>query len=224
MDFVEHVAKSIFAEHGITTPTGRVVTTSDELASLELTAPVAVKAQVPAGGRGKAGGVVLAAAADAPQIAGNLLHSQLGDHTVEAVLIEDQIDIAREYYASIVIDGSVGGPVLVFSTHGGVDIEEQGSDAVHHLPLTPGTRPTPSELGDFLVEAGCPDPVSSVGDVLRRMYDVYAATDAELVEINPLAVTSAGEVIAVDAKLSIDDSAADRRPELAALALSLIHI
>lgn len=217
MDFVEHVAKTIFAEHGIPVPQGQLITSAADAEALEVSGPVAVKAQVPAGGRGKAGGVVLVAGDQAAATTQSMIGSDLGDHRVDVVLVEDQVDIDQEYYASIVIDGATCGPLLVFSSRGGVDIEDQG-DAVHHLPLRLNQRPSPSQLGDFLVDAGCPEPVSPVGDVIRRMFDVFVATDAEMVEINPLVLTSNGDVIAVDAKLSIDDSAATRRPELAALA------
>lgn len=213
MDFVEHVAKEVMAGYGIPVPAGVVVDDADAM-DLPFDGPVAVKAQVPAGGRGKAGGVVLTD--DAEGAVRQLLGSTLGDHSVDRVLVEEQVDIATELYLSIVVDGSVGAPMLMFSPSGGVEVESGDGPSTLHLSVT--DRPAVEELAEFLADAGCPEPVAPIAEVARLLYDAFTGADAEMLEVNPLVVTGDGRVLAVDGKLSIDDSAADRQADLAARA------
>lgn len=213
MDFVEHVAKAQLRAHAISVPDGQVVDANNR--EIHITGPVAVKAQVPAGGRGKAGGVILTH--DAPAAVDQLLGSKLGEHTVAEVLIETRVNIATELYLSVATDGALGSPVLMFSPSGGVDVESS-ADEISQLQLKIDVQPGLDELVEFLSASGCPTPVEEVAGVANKLYTCYLATDAELVEINPLVITEEGEVVAVDGKLSVDDSARTRQPELAEIA------
>jgi len=221
MDFVEHVAKRLLSDHGIATPRGIVVGTNWPQTDLARAMavfegrPVAVKAQVPAGGRGKAGGVVLTA--DPLSAITRLTGAKLGDHVVDTLLIEEQVDIAHELYLALAVDGSTGGPRLMFSPTGGVDIESSDTPLTT-VGLSIGNPPSTDELAAALSGAGCPEPVDAVAQVARQLYDAFVAADAELLEINPLAITGSGRVVALDGKLSVDDSAAARQGDLAAMA------
>ena len=214
MDVVEHVAKGVLSSHGITTPQGQVISDPAALGAADLPSPCAVKAQVPAGGRGKAGGVRLVESASE---AADLLGSMLGTHKVDSVLVEELVDIAREYYLAMIVDSSSGTAQLLFSPNGGVEIESM-SDTVAAWSVSLTERPSPNATEDFLFGAGCPEPVAPVADVARRLWEAFRSSDAELLEINPLVVTGLGDVIALDAKLSVDDSAEGRQAELAAQA------
>ncbi len=174
--------------------------------------PVAVKAQVPAGGRGKAGGVVLTS--DPMSAIDQMAGTTLGAHTVDQILVEHQVDIAHELYLAIAVDGSTGGPLLMFSPDGGVDIEASDTPLTT-MALPIGSEPDVPELTAVLGEAGCPDPVTEVAQVAARLFAAFVDADAELLEINPLAITGGGAVVALDGKLTVDDSAAGRQEALA---------
>lgn len=222
MDFVEHIAKSHLQNHGISIPFGQVLNATSfsesDPSCITITGPVAVKAQVPAGGRGKAGGVVLTK--DAVGAVKQLLGTELGQHRVNEVLVEQQVDIATELYLAVTTDGSLGCPVLMFSAAGGIDVESE-SNRIYQLPLAIDCHPTREDLTDFLNHAACPNPVDVVADVANKLYAAYLDADAELLEINPLAITRRGDVVALDAKLVVDDSALDRQPVLTSLATQM---
>lgn len=222
MDFVEHVGKSLLARHGVATPAGVVIDAGWPMADIVRALgqfegrPVAVKAQVPAGGRGKAGGVVLTA--DPMSAVMTMSGSSLGQHVVEQILVEEQVAIAHELYLAIAVDGSSGGPLLMFSPDGGVEVESSAA------PLTTVALPVKQAanvahltetLTETLTTAGCPEPVSAVVDAAINLHEAFGAADAELLEINPLVITDAGQVVALDAKLTIDDSATGRQETLA---------
>ncbi len=218
MDFTEQVAKQLLSRHGINTPTGIAV--SADWPNLDLTRamavfagkPVAVKAQVPAGGRGKAGGVVLTA--DPMSAIARMAGTKLGDHTVKQILVEEQVNIAHELYMAVAVDGSTGGPLLMFSPEGGVDIESSDTPLAT-VAMAVDAEPDQSQLATALAQAGCPEPVDEVAATAARLFAAFTAADAELLEINPLAVTTDGAVVALDGKLTVDDSAAGRQEQLA---------
>jgi succinyl-CoA synthetase beta subunit len=224
MDLLEYQGKELFARHGLEVSSGRAVTSVDDAvaAAAGIGFPVVVKAQVLIGGRGKAGGVKLAADEDqVREHAGNILGMDIGGHTVRTLWIEHASDIAAEYYASVLLDRSAKRPLLMFSTEGGVDIEEVAERTPeklirHHVdPLAGLTREEAVEVASTAgVDA---DVVDGVADALVALYEVWLAEDATLAEINPLIVTPDRQVRALDAKVSLDGNALYRHPENQAL-------
>lgn len=222
MKIHEYQAKQILAKYGVPVPAGHVWTTPEEVErfAASLGKPVVVKAQVHVGGRGKAGGIKVAKdAPEAREIAGNMLGSKLKGLTVEKVLVEEALDIRREYYLGITIDRAAQQNVIMVSSVGGVDIEEvaeQSPDKIAKLDINPATG-----LHDFHIRQVCYSAdldqaaVSSTLKFLRALYEAYIAIDGTLAEINPLVLTADGSVIAADAKISIDDNALFRHPEFA---------
>ncbi|HRD77509.1 MAG TPA: acetate--CoA ligase family protein [Hyphomicrobiaceae bacterium] len=218
MNFTEHAGKEVLKAHGIPVPEGLLARTPDEArAAAARIGPCVVKAQVPTGKRGKAGGIKLAATPDAAaEAARNILAMSIADHPVEAVLIDPQVDIAREMYAAVLNDPDSKSPLLLFSPEGGMDIEELADahpDALLRFPVDIRHGPD-QELLAAAVRRYDPPAVHQITEILLALYRAYAATDAELVEINPLAITRAGKFVALDCKLAIDDSAIPRRHEL----------
>jgi succinyl-CoA synthetase beta subunit len=220
MNFEEHAAKPLLAARGIAIPRGELAHTADEAAAVAgRIGAVVVKAQVPAGKRGKAGGIKLAATPEeARRHAAAILGMDIGGHRVENVLVEEQVPIERELYAAVLNDSSSKGPLVMFSTAGGMDIEEVAAITPEKL------RRLPVDIRHGLSSAGAVGLVQAVGlgeaegkvaDVLVRLYKAYAAHDAELLEINPLVVTRDGRVIALDCKLVMDDCAIVRQREVA---------
>jgi succinyl-CoA synthetase beta subunit len=220
MNFEEHAAKPLLAARGISVPAGELARTPDEAAAIAAHLGAAViKAQVPAGKRGKAGGIKRAASpAEARVHAGTLLGMEIGGHRVDKVLVEEQVPVARELYAAVVNDASSKGPLVLFSTEGGMDIEEIAQAAPGKLRRRPvdirrGFRH--AEAGALVqgLELGAAE--GKVADVLARLYEAYAALDAELLEINPLVLAPDGRVVALDCKLVMDDSGIARHAEVA---------
>ena len=224
----EYQAKEVLASAGVAVPRGRVARTADEAADAaeEMGGRVVVKAQVHAGGRGKAGGVKLVAtASEARDAAAAMLGSTLVTHQtgpagvpVDAVLVEEAIDVAREIYAAIVIDGSEGGAVVMASAAGGMDIEEVAEatpEKIVRAAVDPvlGFMPYQGRALAHGMEAG-PKLVRPIAGMLERLYSVFTDNDCSLVEVNPLVVTADGAVLAADAKVEIDDDALFRRPSL----------
>jgi succinyl-CoA synthetase beta subunit len=220
MDLLEYQGKQLFARHGLRVSSGKPVTTVEDAvaAAAEVGYPVVVKAQVLIGGRGKAGGVKLAAdEAETREHAGNILGMDIKGHLVSTVWIEHASDIASEYYASVLLDRSAKKPLVMFSVEGGVDIEEVAEKTPeklirHHVdPLTGLTR---AEALRVASEGGAdPDVVEGVADALIALYEVWLQEDATLAEINPLIVTPEREVKALDSKVSLDGNALYRHPE-----------
>ena len=227
MDLLEYQGKQLFARHGLRVSDGKAVTTVQDAvaAANEIGYPVVVKAQVLIGGRGKAGGVKLAAdEAEAREHATNILGMDIHGHTVRTLWIEHASDIATEYYASVLLDRSAKQPLVMFSVEGGVDIEEVAEKTPeklirHHVDALDGlSREEAVQIAtDGKADA---DVVEGVADALVALYEVWLDEDATLAEINPLIVTpgTAGgaggrEVKALDSKVSLDDNALYRHPE-----------
>jgi succinyl-CoA synthetase beta subunit len=220
MDLLEYQGKQLFARHGLAVSPGRVVTTVAEAvaAAAEVGYPVVVKAQVLIGGRGKAGGVKLADDEGAVrEHAGAILGMDIGGHTVRRLWVEHASDIAAEYYASVLLDRSAKQPLVMFSTEGGVDIEEVAERTPerlvrHHVDALAGL--SREEALRVARDGGADvDVVEGVADALVALYEVWSAEDATLAEVNPLIVTPAREVRALDAKVSLDGNALYRHPE-----------
>ena len=217
----ESVGKRILAAAGVRVPASVVAATPDEAAEAAAAVglPVMVKAQVPAGGRGKAGGVVSAATPEAARAgAERLLGSTLVGFTVERVLVEPRVDHDAEYYAAVLDDPLQRAPVLLCCSVGGVDIEEAERShpgSVQRLIADIGGDVDPADLRGLAARAGIPaTQVAAVADVLGGLWGCYCSTEAELVEVNPLVVDPAGTAWALDAKVALDDSALDRHAEL----------
>ena len=225
MNIHEFQAKELLRAEGIPIPPGEVATTADQAEAIakRIGGMVVVKAQVHTGGRGKAGGVKLAkTSAEAREIAGRILGMKINGLTVHQVLVTAAADIASEAYVGIILDRASKRPVFMVSPAGGIDIEEVAAktpEKILKLPVDTryGLQPyQASELGFFLF----PDDVKKVraaSRIMMSLYDAFMKHDASLAEINPLVVTPSGEVLALDAKFSVDDNALDRHPELVKL-------
>src|ERR687883_2103501 len=224
MDLLEYQGKQLFARHGVPVSPGAPATTVEEAvaAADEIGYPVVVKAQVLIGGRGKAGGIKLAGDRDeAREHASNILGMDIRGHTVHELWIEKASDIASEHYASIVFDRSAKRPLVMVSTQGGMDIEEvaeRDPDAIARLHVDPLLGFQDFHARRLAFESGVDaDVVRPIGALLNRLYDAFTAEEAMLVEVNPLIVTSEREVMALDAKVTLDDNSLFRHPDNAAL-------
>ena len=225
MNIHEYQAKEILRAEGVPIPPGEVATTAEQVEQIakRIGGMVVVKAQVHTGGRGKAGGVKLAKTpAEAKEIASKILGMKINGLTVYQVLVTSAADIASEAYVGIILDRATKKPVFMVSPAGGIDIEEVAAktpEKILKLPIDTryGLQPyQASELGFFLF----PDDVKKVraaAKIMGQLYQAFMKSDASLAEINPLVVTPAGEVLALDAKISIDDNALDRHADLAGL-------
>jgi succinyl-CoA synthetase beta subunit len=220
MDLLEYQGKQLFARHGLKVSSGRAVTGVEDAvaAADEVGYPVVIKAQVLIGGRGKAGGVKLAAdAAEAREHAERILGMDIRGHVVRTLWVEHASDIASEYYASVLLDRSAKLPLVMFSVEGGVDIEEVAERTPeklirHHVdPLAGLSREQAVEIARS--GGADADVVEGVADALVALYEVWLQEDATLAEINPLIVTPEREVRALDAKVSLDGNALFRHPE-----------
>ena len=219
MTFEEHAAKPLLRAAGIDTPKGRLAVTAAEAASAAREiGPCVIKAQVPTGKRGKAGGIKLAATPDEAKLAAAaILGMSIGEHRVAKVLLEEQVQIAHEMYAAVLNDPASQGPLLLFSAQGGMDIEEiaeQHPDALVRLPVDIRNGLDIKALERALTQPLPCDRAALVA-LLGRLYAAYAANDAELMEVNPLVLTADGRLIALDCKYAMDDSAIARHAELA---------
>jgi succinyl-CoA synthetase beta subunit len=227
----EYQAKELLAKYGVPVPNGRVATTPAEAReiALELGGPIVVKAQIHAGGRGKGGGIKLAATPDeaeaaAKQIIGmTLVTHQTGPEgqLVRSVLVEDQTPVERELYLAALIDSSTGFPVLMGSSAGGMEIEEVAAtnpEAIHRVAIDPAAGFQPYEGRSLAFALGL------TGDLLRPavalmsdLYRLFIEKDCSLAEINPLVVTKDNRILALDAKFNFDDNAAFRHADILAL-------
>ena len=221
MDLFEHQAKELFARHGVAVPRGRVAWSPEEAEAVaaELGGTVVVKAQVQVGGRGKAGGIQLAAnPAEARARAERIIGMDIKGHVVRRVLVEEASDIAAEHYVSILHDRAGKGLLAMASTQGGVDIEEVAAstpEAIVRVPINPLVGLRRYHVDQLLYGAGfAPATHRGTAEILDRLYRVLLAADCTLVEVNPLVLTTDGEVKALDAKVTLDDSALFRHPEL----------
>ena len=224
MNIHEYQAKEIFRGHGIPIPPGDVATTperAEELAQ-QYGTTVVVKAQVHTGGRGKAGGVKLAKTPkEAREVASKILGMKIKDLTVEKVLVTPAADIATEAYVGIIVDRASKRAVFMVSPAGGIDIEEVAAtdpEKIMRLPVDArfGLQAYEAmQMGFFLYKDV--KQARAASQIMRQLYDAFVASGASLAEINPLVTTPDGKVVALDAKMVIDDNELDRRPELAAL-------
>jgi succinyl-CoA synthetase beta subunit len=224
MDLLEYQGKQLFARHGIPVPTGRHARTVEEAveAAKEIGFPVVVKAQVQIGGRGKAGGIKLAADADEARAhADAILGMDLRGFTVHEVWVEGASEIEAELYASVIFDRSAKRPLLMLSTRGGMDIEavaEEDPEAIATLHVDPLLGYQDFHGRRLAYAAKVPgDLVRPVGAFLHRLYGAFVSEEATLVEVNPLIVTPDRDVRALDAKVTLDDSALFRHPDNAQL-------
>jgi succinyl-CoA synthetase beta subunit len=223
LDLYEYQGKELFRRYGISVSEGRLATSPAEArtAAQELGLPVVVKAQVLTGGRGKAGGIKLAeTAADAEARTHEILGMDIRGHLVTKVWIERASDIAREYYLSLTFDRSARKPLFMFTTQGGVDIEEVAAtspDALVRLHVDPLAGCHPWQGRRLVYEGGVADPGEQrqIAAIVERLYEVFVACEAMLCEINPLIVTPDGEVRALDSKFTVDDNALFRHPDIA---------
>ena len=224
MDLLEYQGKQLLERHGVTVPSGRVAKTVDEAveAADAIGYPCAIKAQVQIGGRGKLGGIKVAADRDeAREHAGAILGMDIRGLRVHEVWVEQASEIASEYYASIVFDRSAQAPLIMLSTKGGMDIEQvadEDPDAIATLHVDPLLGFQDFHGRRLAFEAGVDaDVVRPIGGMLAKLYDAFLGEEAMLVEVNPLIVTPDRELRALDAKVTLDDSALFRHPENAAL-------
>jgi len=218
----EYQAKDVFADAGVPTPPSALATTVDEVVehAEEIGYPVAVKAQVHVGGRGKAGGIKLVEnAEEAREAADAILGMDLKGYNVDKVLVEGAVDFKNELYVGITMDRGAGKPVAMVSTQGGVNIEEvaaENPEAIAREHIDPAFGMHPYQARKAVYDAGVPKAVArDVASVLTTLYDLWADTDASDAEINPLMITEDDEVIAADAVLNVDDDALFRHPDLA---------
>jgi succinyl-CoA synthetase beta subunit len=229
MKIHEYQAKSILARHGVPVPRGETLSNASEAAAIARqlgTKVVVVKAQIHAGGRGKGGGVKLAKSPeDAEKLAKAMLGMTLVTHqtgpegrVVGRVLIEEGLQMQRELYLSIVLDRASGKPVIMASAAGGMDIEEVAAstpEKIAKVYIEPGVGIVPFEARQLGFAIGLDGAqVNKLVKVVTSLYDAYVATDASLLEINPLVVTAAGDLLALDAKMTFDDNALYRHPEI----------
>jgi succinyl-CoA synthetase beta subunit len=224
MDLLEYQGKQLFAKHGVPVPEGRPADNVDDAAAAAdaLGYPVVVKAQVLIGGRGKAGGIKLANNSDeAREHAEAILGMDIRGHTVHEVWVEKASDIAEEYYAAILLDRSAKQPMAMLSRMGGMDVEaiaEKDPNAIVKVHIDPLVGFQGFHGRRLAFEAGiAEDVVRPVGAMLAKLYETWVAEDASLVEVNPLLVTGDREVIALDAKVTIDGNALHRHPDTAEL-------
>ena len=223
MDLYEYQGKELFRRFGIPVSDGRLATSPEEArtAAQELGGPVVVKAQVLTGGRGKAGGVKLAEnAADAEQKARDILGLDIRGHVVRKLWIEQASEIAKEYYLSVTFDRGAKKPLFMLTTEGGIEIEqvaEEHPEALARLHIDPLEGFQPYQ-GRRLIYGARIDDASEQKQILaivEKLYRCFVECDAMLCEINPLIVTPAGEVRALDSKFTVDDSALFRHPDIA---------
>ena len=221
MNFEEHAAKAlVLAPAGIPTPRGILCVSAEEAAAAAAQiGPCVVKAQVPTGKRGKAGGIKLAGTpAEAGQVAAQILGMQIGDYKVERVLIEEQARIAREFYAAVLFDTAERKPLILFSTEGGMDIEdvaEKNPDAIRRLLVDINSAPRARDIQAMLKGLDLGDAGQQIAQIIDQMYAAFRSRDAELLEINPLALLGDGRVVALDCKFVLDDAATYRQTDLA---------
>ncbi len=221
MKLQEFRSREILAGHGVPTLQGEVATTPEQArqAATRIGRPVVVKAQVLAGGRGKAGGVKLAATPEEAEArAADILGLVIGGSVVHALFIVPAVDIAHEYYLAVVLDRAAKAVVVIASAEGGVEIEEvahANPEAVLRHPLDPLAGLRPADIEAVTAFLAIPEVHRSAFHALMEgLVAAFFGTDAELAEINPMAVTGDGRLLALDAKMVVDDSALPRHPDV----------
>ena len=224
MDLYEYQGKELLRQYGIETLEGIVAASPEEAraAAEKLGGPVAVKAQVLTGGRGKAGGIkVVEEPEDVEEAARQILGMEIRGHKVRRVLVEAGAEIESEMYLSIMVDRAAKKSLILFSTEGGVDIEEvaeRSPDAIVRIYIDPLLGLLPYEVRELTFTAGLEgDIAKGVGKTLNNLYEAFVGGDASLVEINPLVSTKDGRVLALDAKVTVDNSSLFRHEDIAEL-------
>jgi succinyl-CoA synthetase beta subunit len=224
LDLYEYQGKELLRKYDLETLPGIVAETPEEArqAAQELGGTVAVKAQVLTGGRGKAGGIkVVRSPEEAESAAGQILGMDIRGHTVRRVLIEGGADIEREMYLSVTVDRGAKKPLILFSTEGGVDIEEVAEtnpEAIVRLHVDPLLGLLPYQVREVVFSAGLEgDAARGVGRTLTNLFRAFEESDASLVEINPLVITADGRVLTLDAKVTVDNSSLYRHKDIAEL-------
>ena len=224
MDLYEYQGKELLRNYGLETLPGIVAGTPEEAARAAdtLGGTVAIKAQVLTGGRGKAGGIrVVSNPREAGEAAEQILGMDIRGHTVRRVYVEGGAEIDREFYLSITVDRTAKRPLILFSTEGGVEIEEVAEtnpDAIVRLRIDPLVGLLPYQVREVTFAAGLEgDAAKGVGRTLTSLYEAFQDLDASLVEINPLVVTNEGRVLTLDAKVTIDNSSLYRHGDIADL-------
>jgi succinyl-CoA synthetase beta subunit len=223
MDLYEYQGKELFSHYGIPVSEGRLATTPDEAraAAAELGGQVVVKAQVLTGGRGKAGGIKLAEGPDdAEEKARAILGLDIRGHVVRKLWIERASEIAKEYYLSVTFDRGAKKALFMFTTRGGVDIEEVAAtspEALARLHVDPLEGYQPYQARRLIYAAGVDDPdeQKQILAIVGKLYGAFVGSDAMLCEINPLIVTPDGKVRALDSKFTVDDNALFKHPHIA---------
>jgi succinyl-CoA synthetase beta subunit len=221
VDLFEYQGKQLFADHGVPIQQGKVATTPEEARAVaaELIAAgkpgVVIKAQVKVGGRGKAGGVKLASDPDEAQAkAERILGMDIKGHIVRSVLVAEDIDIAQEYYLSFLLDRADRTFLSMCSVEGGVEIEEVARtkpEALARIPVSPLTGVDAAKAAEIIAAGRLPEEArAGAAELAERLWDTFTGEDATLVEVNPLVLTGDGRVIALDAKVTLDDNAAFR--------------
>ena len=220
MNFDEHAAKSlVLAPAGIPVPRGQICRTAKEAAQAVCAiGPAVIKAQVAAGKRGKAGGIKPAdTPEEAERVAAAILGMSIGEYKVERVLVEEQANIAHEFYAAVLTDTDARKPLVLFSTQGGMDIEEVAAatpDAIRRQHVDLDVEPGAVDFVSMLAGLQLGDAQASVADILSRLCAAYRRRDAELLEINPLAQLADRRVVALDCKFVLDDAAVYRQEDI----------
>ena len=224
MNFDEHAAKSlVLAPAGIPVPRGQICRTAKEAAQAVCAiGPAVIKAQVAAGKRGKAGGIKPAdTPEEAERVAAAILGMSIGEYKVERLLVEEQANIAHEFYAAVLTDTDARKPLVLFSTQGGMDIEEVAAatpDAIRRQHVDLDVEQGAVDFVSMLAGLELGDAQASVADILSRLYAAYRRRDAELLEINPLAQLADRRVVALDCKFVLDDAAAYRQEDIVSVA------
>ncbi len=221
MNLFEFEAKNVLLKYGIATPRGSIAGNPDEAAAIarEIGGPVVLKSQILVSGRGKAGGIIFADdAAEAKQVAANLIGSTIKESIVSSLLVEEKLNIVEQFYASVAVDRQARGYIVLASTEGGIDIEQLAQAAPDRIsrhrvdPALGFSEPAAASIMAHFASLNQGD-AARVGAILHTLYGVAMDYDAELVELNPLVKTASGEFIACDARMIIDDNALFRHPE-----------
>jgi succinyl-CoA synthetase beta subunit len=220
----EYQAKEIFAGFGIPVPGGKVATSPEEAEAIasEIGKKVVIKAQVHVGGRGKAGGIKFASSpGEAKQVAADILAMEIKGLPVRKVLVGECLDVAEEYYLGVIVDRKTQKPVIMVSSAGGVDIEEvarETPEKIHKHVVDPSRGLLPYEARELAFKIVSDGKLAmKTSAVLLKLYEAFVGVDASLAEINPFVRTPEDQMIALDAKINIDDNALARRPDIAGM-------
>jgi len=219
MKLHEYQSKKIFRKYNIPTPEGVLCTTPEDAEkAVHGFEGAAIKAQVLVGGRGKAGGIVIATPENAGEIAAKIMGLTIKGLPVKKVLVEQKVDIKQEFYLSIAFDRNSRRPLLITSASGGVDIEEVARTSphlIHKESIDPSSGPEPDQLMRTAKKLGLDSALLST--IIKNLYLIYNELDCTLVEINPLVLTRSSDLIALDAKINVDDNALFRQKAMQAL-------